>query len=122
MIAWLGVRGLPIPPFTLPGLRANHLRYPTPRHCTRRQRQARRKNRRPGGINPSGLRSFHCLIRQGAWRFGDAAELALLVFLRGVPLPHPFDGVGEELRLGVADAVAGAATEQVLILVPLLLQ
>src|SRR6185312_7116570 len=46
----------------------------------------------------------------------------LLVRLRGVPLPPQLDGVWEELLLGVADAVAGPATEQVLVLVALGLQ
>src|SRR5579885_2032820 len=48
-------------------------------------------------------RRFHDELR--AWR--------LLVLLRGVSLPHPFDGVREELRPRVADAVPGAAAEQV---------
>src|SRR5579864_6783683 len=43
----------------------------------------------------------------------------LLALLWRIPLPYPFDGVREKLRLGVADAVAGAATEQVLVLVAL---
>src|SRR3954451_16907631 len=41
----------------------------------------------------------------------------LLARLWGIPLPDPLDGVREELLLGVADAVAGPAAEQVLILV-----
>src|SRR5262245_12285666 len=120
MIAWLGVRGLPIPPFTLPGLRANHLRYPTPRYCTRRERQARLKPEgRVGSTHPAFGRFT---ASSGTWRFGDATKQALLVFLRGIPLPDPFDGVRQELCLGIADAVAGAAAEQVLMLVALLLQ
>src|SRR5262249_21438414 len=45
----------------------------------------------------------------------------LPIFLRAISLPDPFDGVREKLRLGVADAVAGIATEQILIFVALLL-
>src|SRR4051812_30954812 len=48
---------------------------------------------------------------------GGSCPRRLLARLRGVPPPHPLDGVREELLLGVADAVAGPAAEQVLVLV-----
>src|ERR1700679_2817983 len=46
----------------------------------------------------------------------------LLPFLRRVTFPHPFNRVREELRLSVANTVAGTAAEEVLIFVTLLLE
>src|SRR5262245_32219330 len=39
----------------------------------------------------------------------------LLALLWSIPLPNPFDGVRQELRPGVADAMGGSATKQILI-------
>ena len=37
-------------------------------------------------------------------------------------MPHPFDGMGQELNLGVADPVTGILTEKILVLITLLLE
>jgi hypothetical protein len=40
-----------------------------------------------------------------------------LVLLERIPLPHPFDGVRKELRLGIANAVAGVPAEKILVVI-----
>jgi len=46
-------------------------------------------------------------------RFFGRRIKRLFVQLRCIPVPHPFDGVREKLRLRGTDAVAGTATEQI---------
>src|SRR5262245_49482246 len=88
---------------TSPGRTANS--PPTPAYCS----------------TGSGLERDKADGARPLQRPGVEPTLALLVFLRGVPLPYPFDGVREELLLGITDTVAGPAAEQVLVLVALLL-
>src|SRR5262249_37484373 len=45
-----------------------------------------------------------------------------LALLGCIASPHPFDGVRQELRLGIADAVAGVSAEEILVLIALALQ
>src|SRR5262249_3208221 len=58
--------------------------------------------------------------RNSARRPGKKGRL--LPFLRRVTFPHPFNSVREELRLSVANTVAGTAAKYVLIFVTLLLE
>ena len=37
-------------------------------------------------------------------------------------MPHPFDGMGQELNLGIADPVTGILTEKILVLITLRLE
>src|SRR5205823_12977221 len=45
-----------------------------------------------------------------------------LALLGRIPSPHPFNGMRQELRLGIANAVASVSAEKILVLVALGLQ